>query len=142
MAGDDRGKILLNEIDLDKNFGELLDQEDRKYLLKHGDVYKAETGTELCKEGEMGNTVFVILQGSAAVKKESGDKTLTLGTLGTGELVGEISALLSMPRIATVEVTQPSIILEIRIDDFSNLLEEVPNLKNMVYKTLSERTIQ
>lgn len=142
MAGEDRGKILLSEIDLDKNFGALLDQEDRKYLLKHGSVYKAETGTVLCQEGEMGNTVFVILQGKAGVSKESGGKTLNIGELGIGELVGEISALLSMPRIATVAVTQPSIILEMRIDDFSNLLEEVPNLKNMVYKKLSERTIQ
>lgn len=137
-----RSKILLNEIDLDKKFGELLDHEDRKYLLKHGKVYQAAKDTVLCQENEMGNTVFVILQGEVEVTKESGGKTITLGTLSVGELVGEISALLSMPRIATVVVTQPSIILEIRIDDFSSLLDEVPNLKNMVYKRLSERTIQ
>lgn len=135
-------KILLNEVDLNKNFGELLNHDDRKYLLKHGEVYGAPIDTVLCQEGEMGNTVFVILQGQVVVKKESDGKTLVLGALGVGELVGEISALLSMPRIATVVVTQPSIILEIKIDDFSSLLDEVPSLKNMVYKRLSERTIQ
>ena len=139
---DSRSKILLNEIDLDKNFGELLNQEDRKYLLKNGKVYQATKDTVLCREGEMGNTVFVILQGEVEVTKESNGKSLTIGTLSVGELVGEISALLSMPRIATVVVTQPSIILEIKIDDFSSLLDEVPNLKNMVYKRLGERTIQ
>ena len=142
MADKDSGKILLNEIDLDKNFGELLNLEDRKYLLKHGKVYQATKDTILCHENEMGNTVFVILQGEVEVKKESDGKSIKLGTLGIGELVGEISALLSMPRIATVVVTQPSIILEIRIDDFSSFLDEVPNLKGMVYKKLSERTIQ
>lgn len=142
MMDKDTGKILLNEIDLDKNFGELLDHEDRKYLLKHGEVYGAAADTVLCKDGEMGNTVFVILQGEVEVKKESDEKSMVIGTLGAGELVGEISALLSMPRIATVTVTQPSIILEIKIDDFSSFLDEVPNLKNMVYKKLGERTIQ
>lgn len=142
MAGKDEGsKILLNEVDLNKNFGELLDLEERKYLLKHGKVYEATTDTVLCHENEMGNTVFVILQGEVEIKKET-DGNKLLGILGVGELVGEISALLSMPRIATVVVSKPSIILEIRIDDFSSLLEQVPSLKGMVYKRITERTIQ
>jgi len=142
MKGKESAKIALNEIDLDKNFGELLDQEERKYLLKHGKVYEATVGTVLCRENEMGNTVFVILQGEVEIQKESDGKSKVLGNLGVGELVGEIAALLSMPRIATVVVSQPSIILEIKIDDFSSLLDQVPNLKGMVYKRLSERTIQ
>jgi len=143
MSGKYSGsKILLNEIDLDKNFGELLDMEERKYLLKHGKVYEAIPETVLCHENEMGNTVFVILQGEVEISKKVDGKNKVLDILGPGELVGEISALLSMPRIAAVKVSKPSIILEIRIDDFSSLLEEVPSLKGMVYKRLTERTIQ
>jgi CRP/FNR family cyclic AMP-dependent transcriptional regulator len=143
MSRKDSGtKTPLNQVDLGKNFGDLLDLEDRKYLLKHGKVYKATTDTVLCNENEMGDTVFVVLQGEVEVKKESGEKSIVLGKLGVGELVGEISALLSMPRIATVSVSKPSIILEIEIKDFSRLLEQVPNLKTMVYKRLSERAIQ
>lgn len=142
MAGNDSGKTLLNETDLGKNFGELLDLEDRKYLLKHGEVYGAIPGTVLCQESEIGDTVFLVLQGEVEVKKESDEKSIILSTLGVGELVGEISAILSMPRIATVVATQPSIILEININEFSSLLEKVPSLKHMVYKKLSERTIQ
>lgn len=143
MTGEESGtKKLLNATDLNKNFGELLDHEERKYLLKHGKVYGATNGTVLCHENEIGDTVFVILQGEVEVKKGSDEQSITLDTLGVGELVGEISALLSMPRIASVVVTQPSIILEIKIENFSGLLDQVPNLKNMVYKRLSERTIK
>ena len=142
MKGKDSAIIALNEIDLDKNFGELLDQEERKYLLQHGKVYEATVGTVLCRENEMGNTVFIILQGEVEIQKDSDGKTKVLGNLGVGELVGEIAALLSMPRIATIMVSQPSIILEVKIDDFSSLLDQVPNLKGMVYKRLGERTIQ
>ena len=129
MKGKDSAIIALNEIDLDKNFGELLDQEERKYLLQHGKVYEATVGTVLCRENEMGNTVFIILQGEVEIQKDSDGKTKVLGNLGVGELVGEIAALLSMPRIATIMVSQPSIILEVKIDDFSSLLDQVPNLK-------------
>ena len=143
MTSNDSGtKILLSEIDLDKNFGGLLNMEDRKYLLKHGKVYEAAVDTVLCHESEMGDTVFVILQGEVEIRKDADGKSKALGNLGAGELVGEISALLSMPRIATVVVSKPSIILEIKIHDFSGLLEQVPNLKGMVYKRLTERTIQ
>ena len=143
MTGKDSGtKIQLNEVDLGKSFGSLLNLEDRKYLLKHGKVYEATIGTVLCHENDMGDTLFVILQGEVEIKKESNGKSNVLGTLGVGELVGEIAALLSMPRIATVIVSRPSIILEIKINDFARLLEQVPNLKGMVYKRLTERTIQ
>jgi CRP-like cAMP-binding protein len=143
MAENDSGsKILLNEVDLDKSFGELLDLEERKYLLKHGKVYEAAIGTVLCHENEKGDTLFVILQGEVEIRKESDGESKVLGNLGIGELVGEISALLSMPRIATVVVSKPSIILEIKFDAFAKLLEEVPSLKGMVYKRLTERTIQ
>lgn len=143
MAETDSGsKILLNEVDLDKNFGELLNPEERKYLLEHGKVYEATDGTVLCHENEMGDTLFVVLQGEVEIKKESDGESKVLGHLGAGELVGEIAAILSMPRIATVVVKKPTIILEIKMNDFAKLLEQVPNLKGMVYKRLYERTIQ
>lgn len=143
MAGiNSRTKRQLNEIDHNKNFNELLDLEDRKYLLKHGQVYEAANGTVLCHEDQIGDTLFVILQGEVEITKETDEKSNVLGKLGAGELFGEISALLSMPRIATVVANKPSIILEIKINDFIRLLEKVPSLKDMVYKRLSERSIQ
>jgi CRP-like cAMP-binding protein len=128
--------------DRHKHFDELLGLEGRKFLLKHGKVHEANTGEILCHENQIGDTLFVILQGEVEITKESDEKSKVLGKLGAGELFGEISALLSMPRIATVVVNKPSIILEIKINDFVKLLEQVPNLKDMVFKRLSERSIQ
>lgn len=135
-------KKQLTELDHNKNFDELLGMDDRKYLLKHGKVYEAPTGTVLCQENEISDTLFVILQGEVEVTKVSAEEVKVLDKLGVGQLFGEISALLSMPRIATVVAIKPSLILEIKINEFKNLLELVPTLKNMVYKQLSERSIQ
>ena len=139
---DSGAKKQLTELDNNNNFDELLDMDDRKYLLKHGKVYEAPAGTVLCRENEVSDTLFVILQGEVEVTKASAEEVKVLGRLGVGQLFGEISALLSMPRIATVEAIKHSLILEIQINEFKNLLELVPTLKDMVYKQLSERSIQ
>ena len=124
------------------NFDEILEEKDRKYLLRHGHVYKANSGTVLCHQNQIGNDLFFILHGEVKITKESDEKDLELGTLGAGDIFGEISALFSAPRIATVATNKPSVILEMDKDDFIKLLEQAPNLKQVVYKQLSKRKLQ
>lgn len=131
-----------NGNDRNKLFDDLLDLEDRKFLLKHGKVHEAATGDVLCHQNQISDTLFVVLQGEVEVTGIADEESKVLGKLGTGDLFGEISALLSIPRIATVTANKPSIILEININDFVRLLEQSPNLKGIVYKRLSERSIK
>jgi len=125
-----------------KNFDGLLKEEDRKYLLKHGQVYDAKCGTVLCHQNQISNNLFFILHGEVKITKESDEKEIVLGTLGAGDIFGEISALFSAPRIATVTTSKPSLILEMDKDDFIKLLDQAPDLKQMVYKQLSKRNLQ
>lgn len=128
--------------DRNKLFDDLLDLDDRKFLLKHGKIHNATDGEVLCHQNQVGDNVFVVMQGEVEVTGVTGDESKVLGTLSRGDLFGEISALLSIPRIATVTVKKPSMILEININDFVKLLEQSPSLKEVVYKRLSERSIQ
>jgi CRP/FNR family transcriptional regulator len=124
------------------NFDELLEEEDRKYLLKHGQSIQADSGTVLCHQDQIGNDLFFILHGEVKITKESDDEDIVLGTLGSGDIFGEISALFSAPRIATVTTNKPSVILKMDKDDFIKLLEQAPNLKQVVYKQLGKRKLQ
>lgn len=124
------------------NFDDLLEEEDRKYLLKHGRVYQAENGTVLCHQNQISNDLFFILHGEVKITKESDNKDIELGTLGAGDIFGEISALFSAPRIATVTTSKPSLILEMDKNDFIKLLEQAPNLKQVVHKQLGKRKLQ
>lgn len=128
--------------DRSKLFDDLLNIDDRKFLLKHGKIHNAADGEVLCHQNQIGDNLFVILQGEVEVTGITDEKSKVLGKLSTGDLFGEISALLSIPRIATVTVKKPSMILEININDFVRLLEQSPSLKEVVYKRLSERSIQ
>ncbi len=124
------------------NFDELLEEKDRKFLLKHGRVYQANCGKVLCHQNQISNDLFFILHGEVEITKVSDEKNIVLGTLGAGDIFGEISALFSAPRIATVATNKPSVILEMDKDDFIKLLEQAPNLKQVVYKQLSKRKLQ
>jgi len=123
-------------------FDELLEEEDRKYLLKHGRVYQTEIGTILCHQDQVSNDLFFILHGEVKITKESKEKELEIGTLSAGDIFGEISALFSAPRIATVTTSKPSLILEMDKNDFIKLLEQAPNLKQVVHKQLGKRKLQ
>ena len=132
----------LSAINRKKQFGELLTAEDRKYLMEHGLVYQASTGTILCQQDKVGDDLFIILHGEVEVSEKAGDTRKVLGKLSTGELFGEISALFSVPRIATVSANRPSVILEVCKEDFIELLDHTPNLKDMVYERLYERSLE
>ena len=124
------------------NFDELLEEKDRKYLLKHGRVYQTESGTILCHQNQISNDLFFILHGEVKITKESDGKDIEIGTLGAGDIFGEISALFSAPRIATVTTSKPSLILEMDKNDFIKLLDQAPNLKQVVHKQLGKRKLQ
>lgn len=77
----------------DKKFDELLTLEDRKFLLKHGKVHQADSGTVLCRQDQTSNNLFMILQGEVEITGNKDKTSTVLGKLGAGDLFGEISAL-------------------------------------------------
>lgn len=132
----------LSAINRKKHFGELLSPEDRKFLIEHGLVYQANSGTILCQQDKIGDDLYIILHGEVEVTEKAGEKRKVIGKLCTGELFGEISALFSVPRIATVAANKPSVILEVSKSDFQELLNHTPVLKELVYERLYERSLE
>ncbi|HRO67636.1 MAG TPA: cyclic nucleotide-binding domain-containing protein, partial [Pseudobdellovibrionaceae bacterium] len=75
----------------------------------------------ICKEGDQGDSCFVIIQGSVTVSK--GPKTI--GVLGPGEAFGEIALFFTQgTRTATVMAQRNTSVLEIKAKDFYGMLSE------------------
>ncbi len=75
----------------------------------------------LCKEGEQGDSCFVVISGSVSVAK--GPKTINV--LGPGEAFGEIALFFTQGvRTATVMAQRETTVLEIKAKDFYGLLSE------------------
>jgi CRP-like cAMP-binding protein len=92
-------------------------------------------GKELTKEGRAGREFFILVEGTADVKKGS----RRVNKLGPGDFFGEISLIRHTPRTATVVATSPVRTLVITERSFQSLLQHQPGIQNKVLSALAAR---
>lgn len=92
-------------------------------------------GKEMTREGAPGREFFVLLEGTADVKKNS----RRVNTLGPGDFFGEIALVSREPRTATVIATSPVRALVITDRSFRRLLDDAPQVQTKVMEAMAER---
>lgn len=92
----------------------------------------AEPGTVVCREGEPGDTFYLVAEGALAVTIEAGSKTCELARLGPGEFFGELAHLRSARRSATVRAITPAQLWLLGGSDFRELLAREPEVAAIV----------
>jgi CRP/FNR family cyclic AMP-dependent transcriptional regulator len=92
-------------------------------------------GEVLIREGETGDLFFVLVKGSAEVRKGK----RRVATLGPGDFAGELALLSDIPRTATVSTTSPVTALRATRKGFSALLETSPKIQQKVLRALADR---
>src|SRR5690348_7230142 len=75
-------------------------------------------GDTILSEGEAGSTAFLIQAGSVEVTIGEGTKVKSVGTLGAGNVFGEMSLIDPGPRSATVKAVTETECLVTDYDDF------------------------
>ena len=101
-------------------------------------------GDLIFKEGDYGISMYKIIEGKIRIFKESGDREVSLATLGQGEIIGELTFLSgpNVPRSASAKAMEDS---RLEVWHFSRLRKEYdempPILKVMASQTL-ERLIR
>lgn len=95
-------------------------------------------GKVLCKEGEVGQEFFVIINGEAEVTK-NGER---LATRGAGEFFGEIALLEQTQRMATVTARTPLRFFVLTRRDFRQLIRDNPGVELKVLQAVARRLIQ
>jgi CRP/FNR family transcriptional regulator, cyclic AMP receptor protein len=80
-------------------------------------------GARVVKEGEVGESFFVIVEGEAKVENRSGR---VVNRLFPGDFFGEISLLDGGARTATVAAETPLVTLELTRRAFRKVLEQEP----------------
>jgi CRP/FNR family transcriptional regulator, cyclic AMP receptor protein len=95
-------------------------------------------GKMLCREGDVGQEFFVIVDGEVEVTR----KGKRLATRGGGEFVGEIALLEDTPRMATVTATTPLRVFVLTRGDFRHLVDENPSVQRKVFRALARRVVE
>ncbi len=84
-------------------------------------------GTEVIREGEPADSLYVIVAGLLQASTARGDgEARVLGKLSSGEVFGEIGLLERIPRTATVTALEPCTLLRIQGDAFLEALSSDP----------------
>ena len=92
-------------------------------------------GKELTRQGRLGREFFVLVDGTADVRKNN----RKVAALKGGDFFGEIALVHQTPRTATVTATSPVRALVIMDRDFKRLLAEQPEIQRKVLVALAER---
>lgn len=108
---------------------------DLAKIAKASDEIDVAAGHVVCDQGQTGREAFVIMQGSATVRR-NGKK---VATLGAGAVVGELALLDRGPRTATVTTDTATTLLVIDSRHFAGVLQEVPTLAGKIMAVLAGR---
>ncbi len=130
MEIDKRIKYLRN-IDLFEHFR---DDELRGFAENVKEVDLRENDV-LFREGSRGDDMYILLEGTLKVYKES--RFITL--IQPVDYIGEMAIIESKPRSATVQAIKPSILLQITMEQFQGYLSQQPESLVSLMRTLSQR---
>ncbi len=97
-------------------------------------------GEEIIRQGDTGDTFFIINRGRVNViaRNQEGDVFLTR-ELSDGDFFGEISVLTGEPRTASVKAITDVELFVLSKDDFEIILKKYPDLDRRISEKIAER---
>jgi hypothetical protein len=125
-----------------KILGDMTDQQLGRFA-QFMEVENARQFHTIVKQGDPGDSMYLILEGELRVRQMIAGKETILVTLLAGEFFGDISLFDHGPRSADVVANNNSVLLKISTTNFKRLTDEAPELAtpflNAVCRTLTAR---
>ena len=112
-----------------------LNRKELQKVARASDETTVPEGRVLVEQGATGRECFVIVDGTATVKR-NGRK---VATVGPGDYFGELALLDHGPRTATVEADTKLTVLVLGQREFSAVIDEVPGLAHKLLGSLAAR---
>lgn len=96
-------------------------------------------GHIVCREGDPGDVMYLIREGTAAITTRVGEQSVELARLGPGQFFGEQALLTHAARTATVRAATPLSLWALAAVDFDELTARVPALAAAISETARKR---
>jgi CRP-like cAMP-binding protein len=102
----------------------------------------AEKGQDIIRDGDDGDSIFIIARGKADVTKRSeAGEDVKVAVLGPSDFFGEIGYFYGK-RTATVTAAAKCLLLEMAKADLDQVVEEFPRVKEVLQKFYRERVLE
>lgn len=110
-------------------------KKDLQRIAKASDEVDVEAGRVLVDQGKAGHEFFLIIAGTATVKRND----RKVATLGPGQYFGELSLLDRGPRSATVVADTDLRVLVLGQREFAAVLDDVPEMAHKLLGSMARR---
>jgi signal transduction histidine kinase len=143
MGYSTNGKRLMNLHDLRKSplFQGLSDDELQK-LMDMAEPFSLRAGDVLIRQGESGDSAYVIMRGEFEVQKQTGQSLIKIDVRNPGDVVGEMALLSRAPRNATLIAKTDGEVLRIPQEAFETLLRSSSTAARAVLHWVMSRLTQ
>ncbi len=133
------------------------DTESRTTFLEHVELFRGLAAAEknlisakmqpvtfgsseaIIQQGEPGDSMFFIREGSVRVVLKTGDQTHQVNTLGEGDYFGEMALLTGEPRTATIIADSDVDAYILRKEAFRDVLIQAPGILEQISRTMVQR---
>lgn len=123
---------------LDHLFEEL-DNDALLKILIAGEKQQVEAGEYLFNQGDLENSLYVVLSGRLRAVIQDKNGTNILGDIGEGEPTGEFALFTNEPRMASVLAIRKTIVLKINKQEYLNLVAQNPAFAGLLTSFLIKR---
>ena len=116
-----------------------LSEEDLEQLYKMAETVSVPAGQFVLREGDAGDSLYVVLDGELEVTKRQGGQEVLLSSYKPGQFFGEMALLEQAPRSASVRTLRESHLLVIDRAAFQTLLSCSPSAPFKILRTVTSR---
>lgn len=117
-----------------------LDEAGRRSLLESGFVMHFDPGDTILRQGDPGDTMFLVLEGTVRVETQApAGGQVQLAELGRGACVGEVSVLTRGPRTATVTALTPVVTVTFARHRIERVLDGHPRVRALLEALIEGR---
>lgn len=109
---------------------------DVEWLMQTGHKVELKVGEKLIQKGNYIDSLYIVLSGQLSVKADNGNRE-DIATLGTGEVVGEMSFLETRPPSVYVVAKKTSVVYKISRNFIEQRLITNPDFKANFYYALA-----
>lgn len=119
-----------------------LNKQELQSLLGHLHVKTFQKGIPICREGEEGDSLFIIGRGEVAItKRMPGGKEVWVRNLREGDFFGEFGFFTDQKRHASVQAATECEILQISRHELEEILKTHPRVMEVLQNFFKERVL-
>lgn len=116
-----------------------VDEATKENVVEDAKIERFESGAALMKQGEAGDAIYFVLDGTVRIETRTGASSVALAELGPGACLGEVALVSGRVRTATVTAVTPTLCSKVRAETLAAATTKSPALLARLRRLIEAR---